>query len=840
MIHIRPLATEKSIINRAKALADASKDSSSLNDFAAQNAKDATNAEEASWKALSSLFNAGSRDELITLLGFSKDKIATRVAEAIQNLQGTPVAPSRVLPSVESSEPDTPIAEKTTEEEVTPKSEAEEVSVSEPASSSSSLFGDVAGTPHAEAEADFFSSMGPIASSLPSHMQVPHVDSKGESSAAATQGSRSPSIAPSEIGRGNTFRIYPEGESNVDRLVTQALVLGDFSSAVDLCLSAQRYADALLIAVKGGPELLKKTQNAYFESSTVALPYLRLYQSIVGNDLVDVVQNADLREWQEVFVVLCTYATQEEFPILTEQLGMRLEFQGTLIKSSCSGDADSKARTLRRHATLCYLAAGNLEKVLKIWLEEMQEEQDAYAANVDQAPLNASMYTAHAQALQTFIEKVTIFRSAVKYRDVDLETSNSSEKPAEAGVRSYKLANLYDRYIEYADLLATQGLLDLALNYVLLTPKDYSGGDSKDSPIHFGRERLLIAAGKQAPTARAETVTPTVQTKSFAPAVPSKGPGTTRATQPGFAKPMYPSAAPAPALAPVPPVPAPVTASPYTPANYAGTLSNSYAPPSFNTYGSPPTNSMVPPPPSAVGSTPVPPPPKSTQKPAGIMPGWNDAPLKSVPSHTSTPPISHAYSAYTSNQSQQRPPSIPPPPPASSSTVPPPPKAGTAPPPSTLVSSHPHFGQTSRPNSVANLRPTSTGPGPYAPQPLANPAGAGGVDYSRSTSQPGGVPPPMGGRYAPPPGSVPADPSIPSGPKVPPPPRAGTGGAVPPPPRASGAGPGAPPSAAARSTPSPAPSPAAAPPKASPHKYRMSTSLRCAYKQADDDAYSPR
>ena len=84
---------------------------------------------------------------------------------------------------------------------------------------------------------------------------------------------------------------------SMDRLVTKALVLGDFGFAVTLCLSAERYADAILLAVKGGPELLNNTQKAYFEKRTVNLPYLRLFQSIVTEYLADIVQNADLQEY---------------------------------------------------------------------------------------------------------------------------------------------------------------------------------------------------------------------------------------------------------------------------------------------------------------------------------------------------------------------------------------------------------------------------------------------------------------------------------------------------------------------------------------------------------------
>ena len=95
------------------------------------------------------------------------------------------------------------------------------------------------------------------------HIQIPHQSYAQGSSVAATFGSR-PLRAASESLKNNTFRIYPSEESEVDCLVAKALVLGDFGSAVSLCLSAERYADAILLAVEGGAELLNNTQKAYF------------------------------------------------------------------------------------------------------------------------------------------------------------------------------------------------------------------------------------------------------------------------------------------------------------------------------------------------------------------------------------------------------------------------------------------------------------------------------------------------------------------------------------------------------------------------------------------------
>ena len=48
-------------------------------------------------------------------------------------------------------------------------------------------------------------------------------------------------------------------DSDIDQLITKSLVLGDFDSAVTLCLSAERYADAILLSVKGGLQLLQRT-----------------------------------------------------------------------------------------------------------------------------------------------------------------------------------------------------------------------------------------------------------------------------------------------------------------------------------------------------------------------------------------------------------------------------------------------------------------------------------------------------------------------------------------------------------------------------------------------------
>lgn len=52
--------------------------------------------------------------------------------------------------------------------------------------------------------------------------------------------------------------------SDLDGLITQALLTGDYEGAVELCLHDNRMADSIILAIAGGPQLLEKTQKKYF------------------------------------------------------------------------------------------------------------------------------------------------------------------------------------------------------------------------------------------------------------------------------------------------------------------------------------------------------------------------------------------------------------------------------------------------------------------------------------------------------------------------------------------------------------------------------------------------
>lgn len=242
------------------------------------------------------------------------------------------------------------------------------------------------------------------------------------------------------------FDFYPQGVTeDTDRLITRATVLGDFESAVNVCLATERFSDALMFAICGGSDLLARTQKTYFASQSRKYAYLRLLEGIVDDDLTGIVKDADLSDWSSVLVVLCTFAQSKDFGPLCEVMGDRL------VKSE-----------LARNASLFYLAAGNLVKISAIWISQFEQEenhQDSLTSGV---------------RLQELVEKVTIFRKAIEFEDTRAKTESGS----------YVLDKLYEKYCQYAELMATQGKLDVALKYIGLTPDEYVKGNMISRGLH--------------------------------------------------------------------------------------------------------------------------------------------------------------------------------------------------------------------------------------------------------------------------------------------------------------------------------------------------------------------
>ncbi|XP_017886160.1 protein transport protein Sec31A isoform X2 [Ceratina calcarata] len=212
-----------------------------------------------------------------------------------------------------------------------------------------------------------------------------------------------------------------------DGLITQAILLGNIEAAVSLCFASKRYADAVILSMAAGPDLLARTQYRYFSEHTGALN--SLISSLVSENWADVVQNSDINCWKEVLIGIFRHSDPRERSTLCGMLGDRL--------------ASSDNPELKEQAQICYICSGDLNKVVE-------------SSNVE---------------IQEVVELIVLMQKA-------LETQGNRNIQIEG-----KIANVL---YQYAEMLAAEGDLDSALNYL---------GNSQDERIVMLKDRLCRALG---------------------------------------------------------------------------------------------------------------------------------------------------------------------------------------------------------------------------------------------------------------------------------------------------------------------------------------------------------
>lgn len=175
------------------------------------------------------------------------------------------------------------------------------------------------------------------------------------------------------------FSMYQES-SEEDALITKAILVGDFESAVKICLARKKMTDAFLIALLGGPDLLSLVQEQYLASNKT--PYLRLVSNILSGRLEDVVKNCDLSEWKDILAYLCTFSKNEDFASLLSILGARL----------LNTAAD------KYPAIICFLAGGNMEGLIKLFTSKLER------------PARSSQLWDYALGVAQILETLVVFR----------------------------------------------------------------------------------------------------------------------------------------------------------------------------------------------------------------------------------------------------------------------------------------------------------------------------------------------------------------------------------------------------------------------------------------------
>ncbi|XP_027154813.1 protein transport protein SEC31 homolog B [Coffea eugenioides] len=203
-------------------------------------------------------------------------------------------------------------------------------------------------------------------------------------------------------------------DSSFDDAVQRALVVGDYKGAVAQCISASKMADALVIAHAGGSALWESTRNKYLKTSHS--PYLKVVAAMVTKDLTSLVSMRPLKSWKETIALLCSFAQPDEWTFLCDTLASRLMAAGYTLP-----------------ATLCFICAGNIDKTVEIWSRILASEHDGKS---------------YVELLQDLMEKTVVLALAT-------------------GQKQFS-ASIYKLIEKYAEILASQGLLSTAMEYLKL------------------------------------------------------------------------------------------------------------------------------------------------------------------------------------------------------------------------------------------------------------------------------------------------------------------------------------------------------------------------------------
>ncbi|XP_076941595.1 protein transport protein SEC31 homolog B-like isoform X2 [Bidens hawaiensis] len=220
-----------------------------------------------------------------------------------------------------------------------------------------------------------------------------------------------------------------------DDVIQRALVVGDYKEATAQCIAANKMADALVIAQVGGDSLWVTTRDHYLKTSTS--PYLKIVAAMVNSDLVSLVNTRPLKSWKETLALLCTFAQGDEWTVLCDNLASRLVTAGNLLA-----------------AALCYICSGNIDKVVEIWSKKVTVDHEGKS---------------YVDLLQELMEKTMVLALATGQNKFSASLCKLVEK--------------------YAEILASQGRLSTAMEYLKLI-----GTDGLSLELSILKDRIALSS----------------------------------------------------------------------------------------------------------------------------------------------------------------------------------------------------------------------------------------------------------------------------------------------------------------------------------------------------------
>ncbi|KVI00734.1 hypothetical protein Ccrd_021012 [Cynara cardunculus var. scolymus] len=147
-----------------------------------------------------------------------------------------------------------------------------------------------------------------------------------------------------------------------------------------------------------------------------ALVIAQIVAAMVNNDLVSLVNIRPLKSWKETLALLCTFAQRDEWTLLCDTLASRLMAADNTLA-----------------ATLCYICSGNIDRTVEIWSKKVTAEHEGKS---------------YVDLLQDLMEKTVVLALATGQKRFSASLCKLVEK--------------------YAEILASQGLLSTAMEYLKL------------------------------------------------------------------------------------------------------------------------------------------------------------------------------------------------------------------------------------------------------------------------------------------------------------------------------------------------------------------------------------
>lgn len=166
-----------------------------------------------------------------------------------------------------------------------------------------------------------------------------------------------PALEPTSNVLANETELAPSTtHQSVDDRISKALIVGSLAQVVDICFEEKRYTDAIVLSMTGPAELLNGTMDRYFRL-TKRENVQPLIELVVSRNWQQFVQHSNLANWKTALAAVLSLADESEAAGLCETIGEHLE---------------SKFGA-RNEAALCYISAGNEEKLNCCWLETESE-----------------------------------------------------------------------------------------------------------------------------------------------------------------------------------------------------------------------------------------------------------------------------------------------------------------------------------------------------------------------------------------------------------------------------------------------------------------------------------